>query len=479
MGVIYKGLTDEILLATPPTPHSINVRLPNQTRQFAINTPNTVGTDTRVRFLFAQSDLKEMGSNTLCILVTLVCIMHQSIGIAILPNWFSCSFHESCIEAIFPCGPQGLALGYAKPRCQGISVLNQSDSGCHVCIQSQAILDWLITSENCFQASLLTLARNQNLAAYPDPPDCLDFEKEALELLGTCYLEEDAICRLVNSDSVGALDSDLKVVLDTILVSSYYESAVTRHARNILESCNSPLSTSLANQIAPETERMSLCVSFYSHNGLTEEGLTEALAGKLNQSSTDFAIASFDPKLDASCQQKSDPAWSVSSADYLLVHWTLEKGADKSALTTCNYAGSCHVDNDKSLVYFQYTSLTTSSCGDGRREATESCDLFVYTGMDGYGCSEQCEAVASYECTTEQLQQSFCRKARCGDGLRTSDEECDEGDESFVGCNPQSCTIEDGYHCQTPYNSTSQCSPLVLKAIPTSTGPNANCSPFL
>ena len=423
-----------------------------------------------------------MRSNTWCLIVlTLACLMSEAIGIPILPNWFSCSFHESCIEAIFPCGPQGLALGYAKPRCQGISGLNRSDSGCQECIQSQAILDWLITSENCFQASLLTLARSQNLAAYPDPPDCLSFEKDALDILGSCYLQEnDTVCQLVNSDSVSdVLDSDLQVVLDTIAVSSYYESTATRHMRNILASCGLSQSSGLANEIAPETERMSLCVSFSSHNGLTEEGLTEALAGKLNQSSTDFVIASFDSKLDFSCQEKSDPAWSVGSADYFVVQWTLTKGADKSALTMCQYAGSCIVDNDKSLVYFQYTSLTTTSCGNGRREATESCDVFVYTGMEGYGCSEQCEAVASYECTTEQLQQSFCRKALCGDGLRTSDEECDEGYESFVGCNPQSCTIEDGYRCQTPYNTTSHCTPLILKTIPTSTGPNANCAPYL
>ena len=420
---------------------------------------------------------------TWCLGFALVCVIPQAIGLPILPDTFNCSFHESCIEAIFPCGPTGLALGYAKPRCQGISALNRSDNDCPGCIHNQAILDWAISSELCFQDKLLTYARSQNLASHPDPPDCLAFENHAIDLLESCYLEKDAaICHLVvNSDSLVLLESDLKVVLDTILINNpYYESAVTRHMRDLATSCDLPESSSLANEVAPETERMLLCVSLSSsQNGLTQQGLTQALAQRLNQSSTDFVIASFDPKLDVSCQQKSDPAWSVGSADYFVVQWTLTDGADMSALTMCQHAGACHVDNVQSLIYFEYKSLTTSSCGNGRREATESCDIFVYTGMDGYGCSEQCDAVAPFECTTEQLQQSFCRKELCGDGLRTSNEECDGGYESLLGCNPESCTIEDGYKCEIPYNATSHCTPLILKTIPTSAGTNANCSPYL
>ena len=97
------------------------------------------------------------------------------------------------------------------------------------------------------------------------------------------------------------------------------------------------------------------------------QSLTEALAEKLNQSSTDLVIANFDRKLDIICQQKSDPAWKVSSADYFVVHWTLARGADKSALTQCQYAADCHVDNNQLLIFLEYTSLTTSSCGNGRR----------------------------------------------------------------------------------------------------------------
>ena len=383
-------------------------------------------------------------------------------------NWHDlsvdCSFHQTCIESIYQCGPMGLALGYAEPRCERLSALQISDSGCQECIRSPAILQWALLSEKCFQSNLLLLAGEQPPKPFPDPPDCLHFEKDALDILRSCYLETDTICQLMNKDTINLLETDLTVVLDAILVNSYYKSSVTMHMRDVVLSCSFIQSSILADKIAPETERMSLCVSFYDQSGLIEEGLTEALGEKLNQSSNDFLIAGYDTQLVYNCRKKSEPAWSVSSADYFVVGWTVTEGADKSALTDCQFAGRCIVDNAKSLVFFEYTSLTTSSCGDGRREATESCDAFVYTGMDGHGCSEQCDAAVGYECTTEQLQQSLCWKTLCGDGVRTSDEECDVGNASLAGCNPANlagcnpCSIQEGYQCQTPYNATSTCS---------------------
>ena len=98
---------------------------------------------------------------------------------------------------------------------------------------------------------------------------------------------------------------------------------VSSCTRDLVTSCDFIDSSILANEVAPKTERMLLYVSLSSQTGLTEQGLTQALAERLDQSFTDFVIASFDSKLDVSCQQKSDPAWSVSSADYFIVHWTL------------------------------------------------------------------------------------------------------------------------------------------------------------
>ena len=366
-----------------------------------------------------------------------------------------CSFYETCIEPIFPCGPLGLTLGYAKPRCDGFAAFQLSESGCQECIESLAILEWVLLSEKCFQSELLILAQSQESKPFPDPPDCVQFETDALDILQRCYLETDYICLVKGS----VLESDLSVVLDAVVINSYYKSAVTKQFLEVVTRCSLPYSSTVAGHIAPQTERMFLCTSLSSQKGLTDEGLTEALAEYLDQSSADFVIASYDLQLSTMCRQTSKPSWSVGSADYFVVQWTLTTGADTSALTRCQSAGQCTVGG-KYLVYFQFSDLTTSSCGNGLREAGESCDLFVYTGMSGYGCDTHCNTIVDHECTTERLQQSSCSSTVCGDGLRTSNEECDEGSQSFVGCNPESCTIQDGYQCVTPYNATSICTEI-------------------
>ena len=166
---------------------------------------------------------------------------------------------------------------------------------------------------------------------------------------------------------------------------------------------------------------------------------------------------------------KSLPEWKVGSSLYYLVYWSLSAGANKAALTQCQQAGACTVDMQSHLVYFQYTSLTNSSCGNGLREGGEVCDLFVFTGQEDYGCSDQCRVIPGYECTTQRLQQSLCSKTVCGDGRRTSDEQCDEGADSEA-CDAKWCTIIEGYTCQVPYNATSHCSSCVAANLPTLPG---------
>ena len=87
------------------------------------------------------------------------------------------------------------------------------------------------------------------------------------------------------------LESDLRVVFDAVVINPYYKSAVTKQCREVISSCKLPQASNLTKEIAPATERMFLCASPTAKNGLTDQGLAEALAANLNQSSTDFVIA--------------------------------------------------------------------------------------------------------------------------------------------------------------------------------------------
>ena len=375
----------------------------------------------------------------------------------------NCTFYHACIDNIFPCGTRGLALGYAIPRCDRLLRLKHSEAKCPNCIQNQAILDWVQLSEKCLQTQLLNLAQNQDTNRLPDPPDCLNFECYGLNILGQCYSQSDVICQLINHVSFDVLESDLKEVLNAAVVNSYYESMVIQQFRGFLSSCNHSQASSLADKVAPPTESILLCASLMVWNpqlGLTlttAENLTLELSKKLNQASTDFKVASYDPSTSANCQEKSQSAWNVDSFEYYLVYWTLSAGANKTALTLCRDSEACvNFDTLTVLVYFEYTNLTTSSCGNGLQEAGETCDLFVFNGLEDYGCSDQCRVIPGYECTTRHLQQSFCNKTVCGDGRRTSDEECDEGAGSEA-CHAEWCTIAEGYTCEVPYNATSHC----------------------
>ena len=371
-----------------------------------------------------------------------------------------CAFYRDCVESILPCGPLGLANGYAKPRCDQLALLrNPWVANCPKCIQNPAILDWVESVEVCFQSELWDLAKNQKTDQSPDPPDCLSFEKDGLDILEQCY-SSDAICQLMNNVSFDVLESDLKAVLNAVIVDSYYESIVMQQFRSFLTSCNHSQASTLADKIAPQTESMVLCASLLQVGATLAlpENLTQALAEKLNQSSTDFKVATYDPLTSANCQHKDVPAAQVDGIEYYLVYWTLSAGANKNALTLCQEVGACFIVSTELslLIYFEYKGLTTSSCGNGLLEAGETCDLFVFNGREDYGCDEQCRVIQGYECTTQHLQQSSCSKTVCGDGRRTSDEQCDEGAGSKA-CHEDRCTIEEGYTCEVPYNATSHC----------------------
>lgn len=89
-------------------------------------------------------------------------------------------------------------------------------------------------------------------------------------------------------------------------------------------------------------------------------------------------------------------------------------------------------------------------CGNGKRERGEQCDLGPAKPDDG--CSDTCQEEPNYECTA-----TGCRAIKCGDGVRTSTEECDDAQDppkDGDGCS-KVCKLERGFRC-----SASGCAPI-------------------
>eukprot|EP00163_Fabomonas_tropica_P022558 TRINITY_DN3931_c0_g2_i1.p1 TRINITY_DN3931_c0_g2~~TRINITY_DN3931_c0_g2_i1.p1 ORF type:complete len:1617 (+),score=367.48 TRINITY_DN3931_c0_g2_i1:65-4915(+) len=109
-------------------------------------------------------------------------------------------------------------------------------------------------------------------------------------------------------------------------------------------------------------------------------------------------------------------------------------------------------------------NCTTSSCGrtqcnsycgnkhiDSTAEACDDGDV-----NDGDGCSSQCKVECGYTCTpvtTDGVTLSVCSAARCGDGVRAGNEECDDGNTNDNdGCS-STCKVDPQYVCGTPDNN--------------------------
>ncbi len=91
---------------------------------------------------------------------------------------------------------------------------------------------------------------------------------------------------------------------------------------------------------------------------------------------------------------------------------------------------------------WQPSSLDRLRCGDGLITDAEKCDDGNTGGGDG--CSAKCAVESGYICAGEP---SDCARS-CGDGMKTGNETCDDGNTAKGdGCSA-SCEVEKGYYCE-------------------------------
>ena len=95
--------------------------------------------------------------------------------------------------------------------------------------------------------------------------------------------------------------------------------------------------------------------------------------------------------------------------------------------------------------------VCVSTCGDGIRASDEGCD--DSNGSAGDGCDAACRIEPGFQCDDPVIAQASpddCHPARCGDGFRVGIEGCDDGNSTNGdGCSAV-CAIEEAYTCTDP-----------------------------
>jgi cysteine-rich repeat protein len=309
---------------------------------------------------------------------------------------------------------------------------------------------------------LAELKRNEQ----PNSQSCLKYEEDAFRSLKACYDENHpALCSSFQYNAPTSDDmKDLTKIIDSFSVNDYYRPLVTEELTDLITKCGSTDDATPFDLSYPPV-RVFFCAVVNEQDADIDTSMLEhAMSSSLGGG--DVSLAS--EKLFASkCGDISPPSAYVGSrTDFRLVQWLPQRATDVDNLRS--YYTAPITDSYKEVIFFKYDDYETQ-CGNGLREAGESCDLFGDNGSSEGGCSDMCQVIPNYECTTGQLERSYCYRTQCGDGIKSLDEECDDNNTlSNDGCSNK-CTVETDYHCTTNYNETSLCQQRLLLIAPSST----------
>ena len=344
--------------------------------------------------------------------------------------------------------------------------------------------------ETCIQTGLQNLIAGDFSGVESDPVTCMSFERKAIQKINECYRNPDGssnydqpeLCKLLGNSISEQVHQDLINLVNAFNVGGpYHVSTVDSGIPELVRECgHSEVADSL--YIGEPRLRVIFCswafdVRWPRERIVDPDQYVTAISQQLNDSESHFQYGGSG--LTGLCADKG-PDSAQEGYDFHVVTWfalpnnTVAQNWNVTRATHEKVGfivGSFFEFSYDRTDYLANRIRDYSKCGNGRRDPGEMCD---YAMLNSSVCSLECEIEQPdeetgggiYECSTDRLNQSYCWPQQCGDGKKTSAEECDDGNlNNNDGCSSQ-CRIEKPqFACKNRYNLTSMCRPLPPEII--------------
>ena len=348
---------------------------------------------------------------------------------------------------------------------------------------------WSNKVEMCIQTGLQNLIASDFSGVESDPVTCMSFEKKAIRKVNECYRNPEGksdynqpeLCKLLGNGISQEVHQDLTNLVKAFHVGGdYHVGTVDMGIPELVRECGHP---DVANSlyIGEPRLRVIFCAWAFDQRYTNERSVdpdyyVTIVSRHLNDSESNFQYGGTG--LSPLCAEKIPISVQAGHYDFHVVTWFASPNSTMAQNWNVTVATREKVEFVIG-VFFEFTYdrddylanriRDYSKCGNGRRDPGEMCD---YAMLNSSVCSLECEieqpieeTEGIYECNTDQLKQSYCWLQQCGDGKKTSAEECDDGNLSNGdGCSSQ-CRIEQPqFTCRNRYNQTSICKspPLVI-----------------
>lgn len=367
----------------------------------------------------------------------------------------SCEHYEQCVEPLLQCGDDGFALAFGRQHCEVIHELRSNNT------MPPWMLEWLLSHEICLQQKVLELATAQACPT-PNPVNCLQFEAMALAAFEECFTRN--VSLLCNSNemstSLPTLADQVSFLTDKLGINDYYRHEVLEAVMRAINTCHHPNISHVVSTVRPSSgDRLVFCAIVSGDQddvrNFPVTSFVDTIADELDRPVEQFNYAG---RAQEFCHQTVPPALAnIPNPVFHYLTWEPDNG--DSLLEDLQPSYVVAVSTTSFFDFYELGELRSyGHCGDGERQAGELCDTGI-SNFFGLGCNSSCMPRDQYECDTIPLVHSTCHLTVCGDGLTTSNEECDVGSvlstDEGTGC--ANCRIATGYECNSTYNGTSTC----------------------